>query len=50
VSLAVIGCWTLVAGGGCFNDRLVVDAFVVGTAFGEVGTTLHGGLGLRYAF
>ena len=33
-----------------FNDRLVIDAFVVGTAFGEVGTTVHGGIGLRYAF
>ncbi len=33
-----------------FNDRLVIDAFVVGTAFGEVGTTVHGGVGLRYAF
>ena len=33
-----------------FNDRLVIDAFVVGTAFGEVGTTAHGGIGLRYAF
>jgi hypothetical protein len=32
------------------SDRLVVDAFVVGTAFGEVGTTVHGGIGLRYAF
>jgi hypothetical protein len=33
-----------------FNDRLVVDAFVIGTAFGEVGTTVHGGVALRYAF
>ena len=33
-----------------FNDRLVIDAFVVGTAFGEVGTAVHGGIGLRYAF
>ena len=29
-----------------FNDRLVIDAFVIGTAFGEVGSTLHGGIGL----
>jgi Autochaperone Domain Type 1 len=33
-----------------FNDSLVVDAFVIGTAFGEVGTTVHGGIGLRLAF
>jgi hypothetical protein len=33
-----------------FNDTLVVDAFVIGTAFGEVGTTVHGGIGLRLAF
>jgi len=33
-----------------FNDRLVVDAFVIGTAGGEVGTTVHGGIGLRYSF
>ena len=33
-----------------FSDRVVVDAFVLGTAFGEVGTTLHGGIGLRFAF
>ena len=33
-----------------FKDRLVIDAFVIGTAFGEVGTTVHGGVGLRYAF
>ena len=33
-----------------FNDILVVDAFVIGTAFGEVGTTVHGGIGLRLAF
>ncbi len=31
-----------------FSDRLVIDAFVVGTAFGEVGATVHGGVGLRY--
>jgi len=33
-----------------YSDRLVIDAFVVGTAFGAVGTTLHGGIGLRYSF
>ena len=33
-----------------YSDRLVIDAFVVGTAFGEVGTTVHGGIGLRYSF
>jgi hypothetical protein len=33
-----------------WNDRLVIDAFVVGTAFGEVGATVHGGIGLRYSF
>lgn len=33
-----------------YSDRLVIDAFVVGTAFGEVGATLHGGLGVRYSF
>ncbi len=33
-----------------YSDRLVIDAFLVGTAFGEVGTTVHGGVGLRYAF
>ena len=33
-----------------FSDRVVVDAFVLGTAFGEVGTTLHGGIGLRFSF
>ena len=33
-----------------FNDRMVVDAFVLGTGGGEVGTTVHGGIALRYAF
>ncbi len=32
------------------NNNMVVDAFVIGTAFGEVGTTVHGGIGLRYSF
>src|SRR5208283_1710837 len=33
-----------------FSDRLVVDAFLLGTAGGEIGSTLHGGVALRYAF
>jgi autotransporter family porin len=33
-----------------FNNRVVIDAFVVGTAFGQIGTTVHGGVGLRYEF
>ena len=33
-----------------YSDRLVIDAFVVGTAFGEVGGTVHGGIGVRYSF
>ncbi len=33
-----------------FSDRLVVDAFVLGTAGGEIGSTVHGGVALRYAF
>jgi hypothetical protein len=33
-----------------FNDRMVVDAFVIGTLFGTVGSTIHGGVGLRYSF
>ena len=33
-----------------FNDSLVVDAFVIGTAGGEVGATAHGGIALRVAF
>ncbi len=31
-------------------DRMVVDAFVLGTFGGDVGNTLHGGIGLRYLF
>lgn len=31
-------------------QRMVVDAFVLGTLGGEVGTTFHGGVGLRYLF
>ena len=32
------------------NSNLVVDAFVLGTAGGQVGSTVHGGLALRFAF
>src|SRR5271166_3712047 len=32
------------------KDRLVLDAFVVGTVGGQIGATIHGGLGLRYMF
>ena len=32
------------------NNHMVVDAFVLGTAGGAVGTTVHGGLALRLAF
>jgi hypothetical protein len=32
------------------NNHLVVDAFLLGTAGGEVGDTLHGGFALRFAF
>ena len=32
------------------NNIMVVDAFVLGTAGGEVGTTVHGGIALRVAF
>ena len=33
-----------------FNDRLVIDAFLLGTAGGEAGNYVHGGVGLRYSF
>jgi hypothetical protein len=33
-----------------FSRNLVVDAFAIGTLGGEVGRTLHVGLGARYAF
>jgi hypothetical protein len=33
-----------------FGERTVIDAFVLGTAGGEIGTTFHGGVGLRYLF
>ena len=32
------------------QDRMVIDAFVIGTVGGQVGNTIHGGLGLRYLF
>jgi hypothetical protein len=33
------------------TEKLVVDAFVLGTAGAEpAGNTIHGGLGLRYSF
>jgi fibronectin-binding autotransporter adhesin len=31
-------------------QRIVIDTFAVGTFGGEVGTTFHGGIGLRYLF
>ena len=31
-------------------NRMVVDAFAIGTVGGAVGTTFHGGVGLRYLF
>jgi hypothetical protein len=33
-----------------FSRNLVGDAFLIGTLGGEIGPTLHAGLGLRYAF
>ena len=33
-----------------FGERTVIDAFILGTAGGEVGRTLHGGIGARYLF
>jgi hypothetical protein len=32
------------------GQRMVVDAFVLGTLGGQIGTTIHGGVGLRYLF
>jgi hypothetical protein len=32
------------------SQRMVLDAFVIGTLGGEIGTTVHGGVGLRYMF
>ena len=31
-------------------NRMVIDAFLLGTMGGEIGTTFHGGIGLRYLF
>ncbi len=44
--------WTEFGGrlGYRFSKNLVVDAFLIGTLGGEIGPTLHGGLGVRYAF
>ena len=44
--------WTEFGGrlGYRFSRNLVVDAFLIGTLGGEIGPTLHGGLGVRYAF
>ncbi|RBP06411.1 hypothetical protein DFR50_13131 [Roseiarcus fermentans] len=33
-----------------FNSHFVLDAFLLGTAFGEVGSTVHGGVAVRLAF
>ena len=33
-----------------FSRNLVADAFVLGTLGGEIGSTLHVGLGVRHAF
>ena len=33
-----------------FSDRVVADAFVLGTAGGDVGATVHGGVAIRVAF
>ena len=32
------------------DSPLVLDAFLLGTAFGEIGKTLHGGVALRLFF
>jgi fibronectin-binding autotransporter adhesin len=32
------------------NNKVVLDAFLLGTAFGEIGWTIHGGAALRYLF
>ena len=32
------------------SQRMVVDAFLLGTLGGQIGTTVHGGIGLRYLF
>ena len=33
-----------------FSDRMVIDAFVLGTRRRGAGSTVHGGVGLRYLF
>jgi Autochaperone Domain Type 1 len=44
--------WTEFGGrlGYRFSRNLAVDAFLIGTLGGEIGATLHGGIGVRYAF
>ena len=44
--------WTEFGGrlGYRFSRNLAADAFLLGTLGGEIGPTLHGGLGVRYAF
>ncbi|HXE23719.1 MAG TPA: hypothetical protein VN637_02400 [Roseiarcus sp.] len=44
--------WTEFGGrlGYRFSRNLAVDVFLIGTLGGEIGPTLHGGLGVRYAF
>jgi hypothetical protein len=32
------------------GNRMVVDAFAIGTLGGQIGATIHGGLGMRYLF
>jgi len=32
------------------GPRMVIDGFLIGTLGGQVGTTVHGGVGLRYLF
>ena len=29
---------------------MVVDAFAIGTLGGQIGATIHGGVGMRYLF
>ena len=33
-----------------FGQRIVIDAFLLGTLGGQIGTTVHGGVGVRYLF
>ena len=36
--------------GGNREQRMVIDGFVLGTLGGQIGATIHGGVGLRYLF